>query len=310
MYTPKFKLKHFERLDGLGIFVTLNGNNNLVLRNRDDSELLRFVLTKETATLFVEYLVDNGAGTNRGVGKIGDISKTGVSKLTYVMVTKDKDNPIPDDKDVYKNKRLLRPNEFVLYTLGGNIKITAKVTDTDQLELEMWNVPMNGITLPTTVTDGFTNWLAYWFSSPAIALRFRFNRNKVTKFKGHHGISDIYITKDINTDEHLLVTVFNDKNPCKCLVFRYNITEMGPNWIEIYEYDMITEEIRFMDKIQVVSSTPNMDIIKHITQNTVTFKDYNIKAKGDVDAFELALIQWRHKHLRRCTAIGGLDYYG
>lgn len=310
MYTPKFDLKRFSRVDGLGIFVTLNGNNNLVLRNRDNSKYLKFILTKETATLFVEYLVDNGAGTTRGIGRIGDISKTGSSKLTYVMVTKDKDNPIPEDKDVYKNKRLLKPNEFVLYTLGSNIKITAKVTNDGNLDIELWNLPIDGVTLPTTVTDGFTNWLAYWFASPAVAMRFKSNRNKVTKFKGHHGISDIYLTKDVETGEYLLITVFNDKNPCKCLVFRYTITDMGPNWVEIYEYDMITENIRFMSKLQSTTNTPNEDIIKHINLNTTTFKDYNIKAKGDVEAFNNALIQWRYKNTRRCTALGGLDYYG
>ena len=294
MHYPKFDLKQYKPFDK-SISYTLSGNNNLVIRNIFDAKggTIHYVrYSYDKVCRFVEYLVDSGVGTNRGIGKIGDITKTGTSKLSYVMVTKSKDNPIPTDDEIYYNRKLIKPDQFVLYTLGSNIKIDATVITNEsdgslELCMKLHNIPTDGVTLPTTITDGFTNWLSYWFATEATARRLRETRNKVTKFKGHHSMSDIYLANDMKSKDKLLVAIFNDKHPSRCLVFSNQSTKDGGKCIMLFNHNIITNDTILVKSFHnPVSIEEIMDFINSNVDGI------NIKAKGDVETFFTYYHKW------------------
>ena len=305
MYWPKFELKRCMPFD-MGLTFTLNGNNNLVIRNisDDDNEVINITYSYTLVRKLVEYLVDSGAGTNKGIGKVGDITKTGTSKLSYVMVTKDKDHPTPKHNEDYAGIRLTKPNQFVLYTLGSDIKIDATIETGEYngelcLRLKGWNIPKEGVTLPTTITDGFTNWLSYWFATEAVARRMGEPRNKVTKFKGHHSMSDIYVTND-DMGNKILVAIFNDKNPTKCLVFQDCVGNDGLGIIRMFEYDILTEDMKLVTEFW--NSLTAYNIIDYINFNLTGF---SIKARADENAFGEYYNRWRFSLTKRIATKGG-----
>lgn len=303
---PKFIMKEFKLTsfqDGGNLSFRFNGNNNLIVKfpcNESFDNHINLLIPRDRATDLVQYLVEYGSGTNKGIGKVGDITKVGVGTLKYVMVTKNKNEDIPSEEDVYNNRYLIRPDEFVVYTLKKNdIKIRCTINDDSygecRLNFELWNVPAEGITLPTTITDGLTNWLAYWFSSEAVAMRLQENRNKTTKFKGHHSLSNVYIDTDWNTEKHIMVTVFNDKNPRYCLIL--SISADG-KYIRIHEYDTVTDKYSYFISVAVYHHSGYVtadDIIATINEVPGHFMNYKIKAKSDIEVFTLQFNSLKRK---------------
>lgn len=297
MYTPSIEIKCCKELRPSGLFLTLNGNTNIVLRILTelgfDNKYMETRYSSDTMHKLVWYLADGAAGTKKGIGRVGDITKIGSYKLNYVMITKDKDKPIPEEGEVY-NRKLVKPNQLVVFTRedGFKIDMTVEYNQSSRdyyLNMKLYNVPEHGITIPNTLTDGITNWLCYWFSNEAVARRHVEPRGKKTMFKGHHGISDIYITRDLNTGNDVLVYVFNDKNPSKYIIFsRQDHPNYGEKVICVHEYDVVnntTIQFYVFDRY-----TGGYEIINTFNTEEI-FEEYRIKSKNDTNAF----LEYFHK---------------
>ena len=318
MYAPpNFVLNHCVPLNiKKGIFLTLNGNANMVIRIPKDPDSELAFNTKEVdiggklIDDVVWYLVDGGAGTTKGIGKTGDITKVGIGKMEYIAITKTKSDDVPENSEVYNYTKIVRPDRFVLMIINTAIKIDATIEVDNNgdryLHLALYNIPVEGITLPTMITDSFTNWLAYWFSSEGVARRFKEPRNKPTKFKkAHHRLSDVYITTNMDTYKPILVAIYNNKSPSKALVFsRVQDSPDVDFKIVIHEYDMVTETMTYLSCMGRYTGWYD---IENLLNTAPEFSEYTISTAPDKKVFEEYFHKWVYVH-SYSRSIGGRNY--
>ena len=297
---PIFDAPRFRHFNNENLVLTLNGNNNIVLRLKEPCEHNHVNINIGGHVLddLVSYFADSGAGSNRSIHMTGDITKLGKYKLNFVMVTKSKNDPIPDDSDVLNNK-LIRPDELTVVTTNSGFKLRCVVEYADgdknlpYCNMQIYNIPVGGITLPTNLTDGIVEWFSYWFPNESVARRVTGGRrNKVTKFKEHHRLSDVFITNDIRTRKLVLVVCFTDMFPSEYLTFSYDIglDTVYVTYCDAYVYPQnVNVHAQWTFQHNDQSAENIIDVINSRIEHIDNFK---IKARCDVQVFTRYYNDW------------------
>lgn len=276
----------------------IDGNSNIVVKPYNASMQENDVFNKTYTASFDEmdklttFLVENRVGVSNQLGITGDITKVLSGKTKFIALAKEEsdDNPV-SRTDLY-GRKLIRPNKFIINTIGDsyyklNMSFTINMVDKSVL-IDIHNLPNESITLPTTISDGLSNWFAYWFNNDAVYSRMNdVVRNRIVKFKGHHALSDVYIT---TTNTYGKILVVRYVNSLKSMVF----TPGCDGAFSVYIGD--NDQFEYMEYDKDISIDDPNEMLFRIKAYP---KKYVFRAKADKDVFYDQFINWKYYTLKK-----------